>query len=83
MKVAINPAYQKPEIEYCIKKVGLKTIIMPTEFRTQNYYGMLTELCPEIKTCEPGKLNSNNLPSLSSIVLMGNEDQPYVLTHLN
>lgn len=42
--MAMNPAYQLPEIDYCIRKVGVKAVIAPQFFRKQNYYEMLTNL---------------------------------------
>lgn len=42
--VALNPALQVPEVDYSIKKVGVKAIITTEQYKTQNYYKMLMEL---------------------------------------
>nr|XP_012221922.1 PREDICTED: acyl-CoA synthetase family member 2, mitochondrial [Linepithema humile]XP_012221923.1 PREDICTED: acyl-CoA synthetase family member 2, mitochondrial [Linepithema humile]XP_012221924.1 PREDICTED: acyl-CoA synthetase family member 2, mitochondrial [Linepithema humile]XP_012221925.1 PREDICTED: acyl-CoA synthetase family member 2, mitochondrial [Linepithema humile] len=50
--VAINPAYQQNELVYCLQKVGVKAIVSPDIFRTQNYPQMLLaakEMCPTLK----------------------------------
>ncbi|KAL7026290.1 hypothetical protein ACKWTF_013836 [Chironomus riparius] len=47
--VTLNPAYQLPELDYCIKKVGIKAIIAPEEFRKQKFYEMLKALVPDTK----------------------------------
>lgn len=50
--VAINPAYQQNELVYCLQKVGVKTIVSPDVFKTQNYPKMLLaakEVCPTLE----------------------------------
>ncbi|XP_011879058.1 PREDICTED: acyl-CoA synthetase family member 2, mitochondrial isoform X2 [Vollenhovia emeryi] len=50
--VAINPAYQQNELVYCLQKVGVKTIVSPHTFKTQNYPKMLLaakEVCPTLE----------------------------------
>ncbi|XP_011173564.1 medium-chain acyl-CoA ligase ACSF2, mitochondrial isoform X2 [Solenopsis invicta] len=50
--VAINPAYQQNELVYCLQKVGVKAIISPDKFKTQNYPKMLLaakEVCPTLE----------------------------------
>lgn len=72
-KVAINPAYQSRELEYCVNKVGIKSIICGHKFRKQDYYEVLTHVCPELPSCEPGKLKSKQVPGLRSIVTISDE----------
>ncbi|XP_071489662.1 medium-chain acyl-CoA ligase ACSF2, mitochondrial-like [Diadema antillarum] len=78
--VNLNPAYLTSDIEFAIKKVGLKTIVASKPFRMQNYYAMLADLCPELKDAVPGRLRSKRLPSLQSVITMGNEGHPGALT---
>ncbi|XP_020288680.1 acyl-CoA synthetase family member 2, mitochondrial [Pseudomyrmex gracilis] len=50
--VAINPAYQQNEVEYCLQKVGVKAIVSPAAFKTQNYPKMLLaakQACPTLE----------------------------------
>jgi hypothetical protein len=47
-QVALNPAYQLPELEYCLNKVGVKAVIAPETFRKQNHYEMLMKLTPNV-----------------------------------
>ncbi|KAJ8969599.1 hypothetical protein NQ317_011313 [Molorchus minor] len=72
--VAINPAYQPKEIEYCINKVGINAIICGHKFKTQNYYEFLNSICPELAQSDPGNLRSRSLPSLRSVVTIADED---------
>lgn len=69
--VNVNPAYRTMELEYALKKVGMKAIVSAHSFKTQDYYGMLRELCPELDDCIPGKLQSERLPEMRSIIMMG------------
>ncbi|XP_067944771.1 medium-chain acyl-CoA ligase ACSF2, mitochondrial-like [Watersipora subatra] len=69
--VTINPAYRVHELEYALNKVGVTTLIMAESFKTQDYYNMVFELCPELSTCSPGKLKSQRLPTLQTVVVMG------------
>lgn len=50
--VKLNPAYQQNELMYCLQKVGVKTIVSPDKFKTQNYPKMLLaakEVCSTLK----------------------------------
>ncbi|XP_029680890.1 acyl-CoA synthetase family member 2, mitochondrial isoform X2 [Formica exsecta] len=50
--VSINPAYQQNELVYCLQKVGIKAIVSPIAFKTQNYPRMLLaakEVCPTLE----------------------------------
>ena len=57
-KVNINPAYQKREVEYVLRKVGCRGLVSAARFKTQNYYDMICEVAPEIQHCSRGKLKS-------------------------
>ncbi|KAG5671142.1 hypothetical protein PVAND_001355 [Polypedilum vanderplanki] len=59
--VTLNPAYQLPELDYCLKKVKVKAIIAPEYFRKQQHYQMLKTLVPDVNK------NTNN--SLKCIII--------------
>ena len=71
--VNINPAYRIYELEYALRKVGCKGIITAPSFKGSDYTGMLEELVPELAWCAPGELRSQKLPSLTTIICMGEE----------
>jgi medium-chain acyl-CoA ligase, mitochondrial len=48
-KVSLNPAYQLPELDFCVKKVNIKAIIAPEIFRKQKHYEMLMTLTQDTK----------------------------------
>src|ERR1700726_258754 len=74
--VNINPAYRTVELEYALKKVGCKPLIIAQRFKTSDYIGMLRELVPELGHATPGKLESARLPALRSAVLLGDSWHP-------
>lgn len=67
--VSVNPAYQLNELEFALKKVQCNALVCPTKFKTQRYYDMLRQLCPEIETAIPGGLKSSRLPDLSTVIV--------------
>ncbi|GBP04656.1 Acyl-CoA synthetase family member 2, mitochondrial [Eumeta japonica] len=56
VSVGINPAFQGPELEYCLKKVNVKAIVCPLSFKSQNYYDIIHSICPELSKCERATL---------------------------
>ncbi|XP_055643372.1 medium-chain acyl-CoA ligase ACSF2, mitochondrial isoform X1 [Toxorhynchites rutilus septentrionalis] len=68
ISVGINPAFQTPEAEYSLNKVGIKALIAAEKHRTQNYYEMLTRIIPELQTDRTGQLRSKKVPSLQTVI---------------
>ncbi|KAH8389117.1 hypothetical protein KR200_012218 [Drosophila serrata] len=67
--VGINPAFQGPEVAYCLNKVNVKAIIAPETFKTQNYYEILRSICPELADAKSGKIRSEKFPHLQSVII--------------
>lgn len=68
VSVTLNPAAQVPEIDYYIKKVGMKAILTTDTFKTQNYYEMLCELFPSLKSGNK-KIESPNYSSMERVII--------------
>ncbi|EHB16492.1 Acyl-CoA synthetase family member 2, mitochondrial [Heterocephalus glaber] len=66
--VSVNPAYQAMELEYVLKKVGCKALAFPKQFKTQEYYNILKQICPELDKAQPGALKSKRLPDLTTVI---------------
>ncbi|CAD7667344.1 unnamed protein product [Nyctereutes procyonoides] len=66
--VSVNPAYQAMELEYALKKVGCKALAFPKQFKTQQYYNILKQICPEVEKAQPGSLKSQRLPELTTLI---------------
>lgn len=71
--VTVNTAYKIHETEYLLKQSDTHTLVMIEGFKDSDYAGIIKELCPELETCEKGKLNSKRLPVLKNIVTVGFE----------
>ncbi|NWV33948.1 ACSF2 synthetase, partial [Grantiella picta] len=67
--VAVNPAYQASELEFVLRKVGCKALVFPTQFKTQKYYDILKQSCPELEKSSPGGIKSKRLPDLSIVIM--------------
>ncbi|GAB6026167.1 hypothetical protein CHUAL_012369 [Chamberlinius hualienensis] len=78
--VPLNSAYQPGELDYCLQKVGIKTIVFPEQHLTQNYYKMICSLVPEVADYKTGFINSKRYPNLQSLILMGDKALPGTFT---
>ncbi|NWV02570.1 ACSF2 synthetase, partial [Ptilonorhynchus violaceus] len=67
--VSVNPAYQASELEFVLRKVGCKALVFPTQFKTQKYYDILKQACPELEKSSPGGIKSKRLPDLSIAIM--------------
>ncbi|PNI58465.1 ACSF2 isoform 6 [Pan troglodytes] len=67
-EVSVNPAYQAMELEYVLKKVGCKALVFPKQFKTQQYYNILKQICPDVENAQPGALKSQRLPDLTTVI---------------
>ncbi|XP_063697719.1 medium-chain acyl-CoA ligase ACSF2, mitochondrial [Culicoides brevitarsis] len=71
--VGLNPAYQVPELEYCVEKVGMKAIVAPETFKSQNYYEMIGKIVPEmLETGVEKKIQSKKHPKLETVIIESN-----------
>ncbi|KAI2583944.1 acyl-CoA synthetase family member 2 [Homo sapiens] len=59
---------QAMELEYVLKKVGCKALVFPKQFKTQQYYNVLKQICPEVENAQPGALKSQRLPDLTTVI---------------
>ncbi|MDE5414936.1 AMP-binding protein [Alkalihalobacillus sp. MEB203] len=78
--VTVNTNYRTAELEYLLKQSDSTTIVLMDEFRGASYTEMLYEIIPELKTAEPGKLQSKKLPYLKNVVFLGDERKPGMYT---
>jgi fatty-acyl-CoA synthase len=74
--VNINPAYRIAELEYALNKVGCKALITMTSFKTSDYLAMVREIMPEIVSSPPGQLKASRVPSLSTVIHLGDSEEP-------
>uniref|UniRef100_A0A8C9WLY3 Medium-chain acyl-CoA ligase ACSF2, mitochondrial n=1 Tax=Scleropages formosus TaxID=113540 RepID=A0A8C9WLY3_SCLFO len=67
--VCVNPAYQLQELEFALRKVQCNAVVCPTKFKTQKFYEMLKQICPEMETSVAGMFKSARLPDLRMVAL--------------
>lgn len=66
--VTVNTAYKIHEAEYLLRQSDTHTLVMIDGYKDSDYVGIMKELCPELTTCEPGKLESKKFPFLKNII---------------
>ena len=64
----VNTAYKIHEAEYLLRQSDTHTLVMIDGYKDSDYVGIMKELCPELATCEPGKLESKKFPFLKNII---------------
>ena len=79
--VCINPAYRLYELEYALNKVECRAIVTADQFKSSHYIEMLQELAPELESCAPGNLKAERVPSLQTVIRMGDALTPGMLNY--
>ena len=75
--VNINPAYRATELEYALKKVGCRVLIMAAQLKSSDYVTMLKSLAPEIDRASRSEpLVLERFPRLERVVLIGEGARP-------
>ncbi|MGZ2743209.1 AMP-binding protein [Burkholderia stagnalis] len=69
--VNINPAYRLAELEYALNKVRCTAVITAERFKSSGYVEMLQTIAPELASATPGTLHAARVPSLRTVVSMG------------
>jgi fatty-acyl-CoA synthase len=77
--VNINPAYRVAELEYALRTVGCKALIVAEKLKTSDYVVMIREILPELAGAEVGRLESPRLPDLRLVIRLGEESTPGML----
>lgn len=74
--VTVNTNYRASELEYLLNQSDTSTLILMEKFKDHSYIETLYEIVPELKTCEPGKLQSKKLPKLKNVIVLGEKRFP-------
>ena len=74
--VTVNTNYRTTELEYLLKQSDSTTIILMEQYKDASYIDMVYEIVPELKTSEPGQLESSTLPYLKNVIVMGEKCFP-------
>ncbi|MBS1786737.1 MAG: AMP-binding protein [Acidobacteria bacterium] len=82
--VTINTNYRAAEIEYALRQGDIKALFMIEELRGYSYLEAIYAVAPQLKTLSDPlnqKLNSEKLPKLKRVALIGKEAKSGILTY--
>ena len=74
--VTVNPAYQTSELEYAVRQSKMRGLALIDGFKQADFHRMLDEICPELATSDPGRLQSQRLPHLKCVIRMRGREHP-------
>ncbi len=75
--VTVNTNYRSFELEYLMKQSDATTLLLIGGVREPDeYLKVVYDVCPELKDCEPGKLDCKKLPLLKNVIFLGDERHP-------
>jgi fatty-acyl-CoA synthase len=75
----LNTWYQRAEIEWALRHLQATMVVAETRFLKHDYGQDLATIAPELRWAAPGELRSASLPSLRSVVHLG-ERRPGTFT---
>ena len=74
--VNINPAYRVTELEYAVRKVGCRALILAPTFKSSDYVGILRDMIPELAVRRRGPLRCAAFPLLEFLIQLSATDVP-------
>src|SRR5262249_15199541 len=77
--VNVNPAYRSHEAAYVLEQADIQALFLTDRFKTSDYLELLAEVCPELGSCEPGKLHAAACPKLRWVISIKDTKAPGVL----
>jgi fatty-acyl-CoA synthase len=77
--VNINPAYRASELEYVLRKVGCRALVLAPAFKSSDYAGILNALIPELAEARVPRLRCAAFPCLEFVIQLGPADIPGML----
>lgn len=69
VSVPIDPWWCLQDLQFALKLINPKGLILTTCFENVYYFRHFKEFCPEIKTSSKGNLQSESIPNLRHVVL--------------
>ncbi|PZC85083.1 hypothetical protein B5X24_HaOG202847 [Helicoverpa armigera] len=73
ISVLLNPIYENRELSFCIKKTGIKSLLIGDKTQRKNYYESLSQMIPELENSKPFSLQSSEFPTLNSVISIGKD----------
>jgi fatty-acyl-CoA synthase len=79
--IPLNTRYKAHELEYILKQSDSTTLFMMDKFINIDFIPMIYDVCPELKDCKPGELQSRKLPLLKRVIILADESHPGMLDY--
>lgn len=70
--VTVNTSYKAAELEFLLKQSDSKALFICDGLKDIDCEKTIYQVCPELKTCEKGKLESAKLPYLKAVISFDN-----------
>lgn len=77
--VTINPAYRAAELQYVLTQSEVRGLALIERHRSNGYFDLLREVCPELDSAHPGELRSEKFPHLQWVIRMRGSEHPGML----
>jgi fatty-acyl-CoA synthase len=78
--VSVDTNAQPQQLEYLLKQSDSASLIMSEGVKGAEYIGMISQLCPEIDSSEPGRLGCPALPELRRLIVISDQTYPGMRT---
>lgn len=72
--VTVNINYQSHELEYILKQSDSTTLFVMESYRDINFYDIVRRVIPELDNHEPGRLFSEKLPLMKTVIYIGKRE---------
>uniref|UniRef100_A0A0A9WJH9 Medium-chain acyl-CoA ligase ACSF2, mitochondrial n=1 Tax=Lygus hesperus TaxID=30085 RepID=A0A0A9WJH9_LYGHE len=73
----LNPNYEKDEVLFTLRKVGVKAIVADPVYKTTNYHHLLSRVVPELSDAPSSSpIASQSLPTLKYVIIASDENLP-------
>ncbi|XP_063229834.1 medium-chain acyl-CoA ligase ACSF2, mitochondrial-like [Bacillus rossius redtenbacheri] len=72
----VDPSNRASELCHCLNTVGARALLAAETDVSQDYYQIIHSLAPELSYCEAGRLRSEKLPELTTVILTGDQPPP-------
>jgi len=74
--VPVNTRYKTMELEFILRHAEVSTLVMIDNAVKIDFVELINAVCPELKSCEAGKIESEKLPHLKNVVCLSDKDYP-------
>jgi fatty-acyl-CoA synthase len=74
--VNINPAYRDHELRYVLHQADITTLLLSDRCKQSSFFDILSAVCPELASSEPGRLHAGACPALRRVISLEGDKLP-------